>query len=363
MTPRIVLLGIDHRRAPLGIREELSLTGTQAMVALPKLLKGSGAREAFVLSTCNRTEFYFVHEADAPIAFALEMLMVQWPRAQALHKSYLQCVSNEAEAVAHLFRVASGIESQVLGDTHIVAQVKDAHRIADQAGTLGPILDRALTASLRAAKRARTGTAIGRGATSVGGAVLRSMRRAFADLERARVLVLGGGTAGRDIARHMSKAKLGSLAFSTRNPSQAAMFAREFHGTEVAWDDVPRELTTTDVLVAATSARLEVLSRQSVQQFVSGRSEQLLIVDTGVPRNADPAVAELPLVQLLNLDSLAREYEHAMAARREEVPKVEVILAEELVRWQRWRSHTEINQYPYLRNPLHCAVTVGASIG
>ena len=363
MTPRIVLLGIDHRSAPVGIREELSLTGAQAMGVLPELLNGSGAREGFVLSTCNRTEFYFVHEGDTPIAAVLEMLGAQWPKVQAFHKSYLQCVPNEAQAVAHLFRVASGIESQVLGDTHIVAQVKDAHRIADQAGTLGPILDRALTASLRAAKRARTETAIGRGATSVGGAVLRSMRRVFTDLERARVLVLGGGAGGRDIARHMSKVRLGGLSFSTRNPSQAAILAKEFHGTEVAWDNVPRELVTTHVLIAATSARLEVLSRKSIQQFTSGRNEQLLIVDTGVPRNAEPAVAELPLVQLLNLDSLAREHERALAARREEIPKVEAILAEELVRWQRWRRHAAINQYPYLGNQLHCAVTVGASIG
>ena len=363
MTVRIVLLGINQRNAPVEIREEVNLSGAHAMAVLPELSERSGAREAFVLSTCNRTEFYFAHDDDAPIASLREALRTQWPNTRAFEQGYLHCVPHEAKAVSHLFRVASGIESQVLGDTQIVAQIKQAHRIADQAGTLGPILDRARTASLRASKRARTETAIGKGASSVGGAVLRSVRQAFTNLERTRVLVIGGGSAGRDIARHLSKTGLARLAFATRNPSQAAALAREFQGDQVGWNDVAHEMATTHVLITATTARLDLLSKESVQQFASSRSDQMLIVDAGVPRNVDPAVVELPFVQLLNLDSLAREHEHALAARRQEIPKVEAILDEELIRWQRWRAHATVNQCPNLRNQPHCAVAVGASIG
>jgi len=160
-----------------------------------------------------------------------------------------------------------------------------------------------------------------------------------------RVLVLGGGEAGRDIAHHLAKARLAQLAFAARNPEQAQRMAREFQGNAIAWDRVPNQLTSVEVLVAATSARLDILDRDSVQRFTAGRNASLLIVDAGIPRNADPAVAELPRVRLLNLDSLDREQEDALAARRMEVPRVEAILAQELDRWERWwrrRAGSEI---------------------
>jgi glutamyl-tRNA reductase len=239
-------------------------------------------------------------------------------------------------AAWHLFRVAAGIDSQILGDTHIVTQVKQAHRVAAEAGTLGPLLDRTVTESLRAAKRARRETEIGKGAASVGAAVLRSVRRTFPDLSQVRVLVLGGGDAGRDIAYHLAKVRLGSLTFAARNPKQAESMAREFRASTAEWHGLTGQLAGVDVLVAATSARLPILEQEAVRQLTQGRQGQLLIVDAGIPRNADPAVGELAGVQLLNLDALDREHEQALNARRQEVPRVEEILREELARWQRW---------------------------
>jgi len=336
MSQQIVLVGVDYHLAPVEVREELSFTRDQALELLPELVKESGAQEAVLLATCNRTEVYLAYKGESPVASVLGTLRRVRRHARALREDCLRFIELGECAALHLFRVASGIDSQILGDTHIVTQVKESHRTAAEAGTLGPYLDRTVTESLRAGKRARRETEIGKGAASVGAAVLRSVRHAFTDQTGVRVLVLGGGKAGRDIAYHLSKVRLKSLAFAARNPEQARQLAHEFHGCTVAWDRVHNELSATDVLVTAASARLAMLDQHAARGFTEERQRKLLIVDAGIPRNVDPAVAQLPQVQLLNLDALDREQEQALAARRREVPRVEAILAEELERWRRW---------------------------
>ncbi|HSR08892.1 MAG TPA: glutamyl-tRNA reductase, partial [Bryobacteraceae bacterium] len=336
MTPQIVLLGVDHRRAPVEVREELSFTQDQVLALLPELVERSGAQEAFLLATCNRTEFYLAYDGESPVAAVLQILKRLRSQARCLHEDCLRFIETDDRAAGHLFRVTAGIESQLLGDTQIVTQVKQAHRLAVEAGTLGPWLDRTVTESLRAAKRARRETEIGKGAASVGAAVLRSVRHAFADLSQVGVMVLGGGEAGRDIAHHLSKVPLASLTFAARNQEQAASMAREFHGVAANWGEVHNRLPAVDVLIAATSARLAILDEAPLRCVTQNRSRSLLIVDAGIPRNVDPGVAELSHVRLLNLDSLEREQAQALEARRQEIPRVESILAQELERWRRW---------------------------
>lgn len=336
MHVHIVLIGVDYRRAPLEVREELSFTREQTLEILPELIKTEGVQEALLLGTCNRTEFYLAHHGESPVAPVLATLRKTRNHARALHHHCLRFIETEDRAAEHLFRVAAGIDSQILGDTHIVAQIKQAHRSSAEAGTLGLFLDRTVTESLRAAKRARRETQIGKGASSVGAAALRSVRQTFADLNQIRVLVLGGGRAGRDIAYHLSKVSLGGLTFAARNFEQAASMAREFKGRATEWDHVPAELKVADVVVAATPARLPFLSKESILDVTVQRQQPLLIVDAGIPRNADPAVAELPSVNLLNLDGLCQEQAEALARRQFEIPHVEAILTEELRRWRRW---------------------------
>ena len=337
MAHQIVLAGVDYRRAPVEVREELSFNREQALRLLPQLIEIENVSEALLLATCNRTEFYLAYDGHSPVDSLLETLKRTRPHARSLHQDCLRFVESGERAAWHLFCVAAGIDSQILGDTHIVMQVKQAHRIAAEAGTLGPLVDRTVTESLRAAKRARRETAIGKGAVSVGAAVLRSLRRFFPDQAQARVMILGGGDAGRDIACHLSKVRLAGLTFAARNPEQAARMAQEYRGQIVGWEHVPAQLAVIDVLVTATSARLAFLDRDSVERLSRGRGQHLLIVDAGIPRNVDAAVGELPDVRLLNLDSLDREQEQALAARQAEVPRVEAILTEELDRWRQWR--------------------------
>jgi glutamyl-tRNA reductase len=358
MAQQIVLIGVDYRRAPLEVREELSFTREQALELLPQLIHESGAREALLLATCNRTEIYLASAEEATAACVLETLKRVRRGARALHEDCLRFMESGDRVAGHLFRVASGIDSQILGDTHIVTQVKQAHSIAAEAGTLGPVLDRTVTESLRAAKRARRETEIGKGAASVGAAVLRSVRHAFPDPSRVRALVLGGGEAGRDIASHLSKVRMTSLAFAARNRDQADQMAREYHGSAMDWDQVQSRFCVTDVLVTATSARLAFLDRSAVERLTAKRDQPLLMVDAGIPRNVDPAVAELPYVRLLNLDSLVQEQELALAARRREVPCVEAILAQELDRWRRWwQRRSSGHATPAMERPREAPLT------
>lgn len=363
MTPQIVLLGVDHRRAPVEVREELSFTQDQVLAVLPELAERSGALEAFLLATCNRTEIYLAYDGESPVAAVLQILKRLRSQARCLHEDCLRFIETGDHAAGHLFRVTAGIESQLLGDTQIVTQVKQAHRLAVEAGTLGPWLDRTVTESLRAAKRARRETEIGKGAASVGAAVLRSMRHSFADLSQVKVMVLGGGEAGRDIAHHLSKVRLSSLTFAARNPEQAASMAREYHGVAADWSEVHDRLPVMDVLIAATSARLAILDRASLWCVTEDRSRSLLIVDAGIPRNVDPGVAALPHVRLLNLDALEREQAQALESRRQEIPRVESILAQELDRWRRWwlqRSERR-GTISTLGEPAYFAETAAAS--
>lgn len=361
MAQHIVLAGIDYRRAPVEVREELSFAPDQALQALPRLVEIDGVREALLLATCNRTEFYLAYDGPSPVASLLEYLRGLRRSARALHQDCLRFVESGDDAVRHLFRVAAGIDSQILGDTHIVRQVKQAQRLAVEAATLGPLLDRAVTESLRAAKRARRETGIGRGAASVGAAVLRSVRRVFADPARVRVLVLGAGQAGRDIAYHLAKVPFASLTFACRNPDQAAGMAREFHGCAAEWKDVPGQLPAVEVVIAATAARLPFLDRNIVGARSEEHLEPLLIVDAGIPRNADPTVAELPRVHLLNLDALDQEQEQSLEARRREIPRVEAILAEELERWKRWWQRRAPGMRAELGSPPPGPIGIGDS--
>ena len=345
MNVQLSMLGVDYRQASLAVREQLSFTPAEQSALLARIASLPGVSEALLLATCNRTELYLAGPYHDTAALLGAFATFRPQAASACAESFHHCLYGE-EAALHLFHVASGIDSQILGDTNVAAQVKQAHRIAAESGTLGPILDRTVTESLRAAKRARRETAIGRGSASVGAAVLRSIRSRCEALPLARIMVLGGGAAGQEISRHIAKARPASLQFSSRNPEQASEFAKVFRGEVLPWSSLPDSLATVDVVVAATSARLSFLTPEALSGILQRR---LLIIDAGVPRNADSACGTLKNVELVDLDHLESEQSTALAARRRELPQVEALLGEEIARWRRWwwaRYGTPVVQSP-----------------
>jgi glutamyl-tRNA reductase len=341
MASTIALLGVDYRFASLEVREQLSFSSRDQQELLPSLI-GPEVAGALLLSTCNRTELYLSitnsDKREVAIGGALATLQRFRPHAALLCEESIHTMEWDDQAVFHLFRVAAGIDSQIMGDTNIVQQIKQAHQNAAATGTLCTLLDRMVTESLRAGKRARRETAIGRGAASVGAAVLRSVRALFEDLSRVRVLILGGGEACQEVARQISKVRLGDVTFSSRTPEQAIVLARSFGGRTLDWSAVPARLPTMDVIVAATSARLPFLGPAQFEQKRCAQANPLLIVDVGVPRNADPQLGRVEGVRLVDLDGLTREEGEARMRRALEVPRVEAILTDEMHRWRTWRK-------------------------
>ncbi|MFN7922166.1 MAG: hypothetical protein U0Q16_18835 [Bryobacteraceae bacterium] len=343
MTNDLQLLGVDYRFAPIEVREELSFSPAEAAELLRSLFAvtsgGSPGRGGAVVSTCNRTEFYVTGPAETGQSLLTALRSLR-PHARALHEQCYRYSESGPAAALHLFRVAGGLESQIPGDIHILSQVRRAIDTARTAGAANALLELTFRSATRAARRIRRETGFCQGAASVGGAVARTLTARF-PASPARILVLGAGQAGVDIAAHLAKKRLGPLRFASRRPEQAARMCAEFGGAAVAWDQLDSLLSDcgpqgVDAVVAATSGRPGCLETPRLENARrSAGNAPLVIVDAGVPRNVDSSVRLLPGVDLLDLDMLEREQQSVIEARLAHQPAAVAILTAELERWQR----------------------------
>lgn len=330
----LVLLGVDFATAPLAVRESLSYPPDAAVPLLQRSADLPGLREAVVVSTCNRTEFYLAVDpgrtGDAAEGW-LRRLRSERPGARALDPS-CTLLQLEGEAAArHLFRVACGLESSILGDVHIGGQLRQAVALAGAAGTLGPFLGRLFQHAFSAMKSARTGTSIGRGHASLGSAVANLIAGRVP--QHPRIALLGAGVAARDIGRQLAKWRVGRTVVINRTPEKAADLARQIGGDAAGSDDLARELADADVLVAATSAPAPLIRKADLTRAMAARpSRPLLVVDVCVPRNVEPSDA----VTCVTIDDIASARDEALARRQAAVPAVEAMVDDELARWTRW---------------------------
>jgi glutamyl-tRNA reductase len=330
----LVQVGIDHHSAPLAVRERAALPAAGVPALLRAVVAESWAREALVLSTCNRTEAYVVSDdADAP-GLLLAALRRAAPDAPREDEGVWLSRAGDL-AAEHLFRVAAGLESAILGETEVQGQVKEAHRTAQEAQALGPVLDRLVTAALHAGKRARTDTALSRGAVSHGQAAAEVAKSLFGGLKHRRVLVVGAGEMARLAALALSALPGGSFVVANRSPERAARLAAELPDASPAGLDAV-EAHLSEAHVAVFAGGEGALSRAACASAVAKRRDPLLLLDYGVPRCVDPAVTEIPGVFLYDLEALEALTARSLAGRREAVPAVEAILAEELAAFRAW---------------------------
>jgi glutamyl-tRNA reductase len=288
------------------------------------------------LSTCNRTEAYVVTAGDTDIeALCLDVLRnVTDVDELAAADTYFAV---DAYAGAHLMRVASGLDSQVLGEHEILGQVKAAHALARDAGTLGTILDRLFTSALRAAKRVRTETKIGRGAGSVASAGIVLAEKVLGSLSGTRALVIGAGETGTLAARHLAKRGLAELCIANRTPSRAITVAHLVHGRAVAMEDLPQLLGSMDLVICATSARNQVVTAAMVEKALRDRRNRgLVLIDLAMPRNVDPSAANCENVVVYGLDSLNVVVRASLAQRQQEAALAERIVVDEIDELDAW---------------------------
>ena len=296
-----------------------------------------------LLSTCNRTEIYLRHRNEQD-AFQRGLATVFLGRAPEIKEEGRFYVKRGGEAARHLLAVASGLESMVLGEPEILGQVKQAATLAEALGTSGAILRRCARCAASAGRRARAETAIGEGAVSFGYAAVELARSIFTSVERCSVLLLGAGETAVAVARCLVERGARELAVANRSQERAEAFRAS--SPRRGWCRSTRAQTAldgADLVVAATSAPEPILRREDVEAAMRQRKSQpLLIVDLGVPRDVEPAAGELGNVFLHDVDSLEQLIERNLKRRRDEVPKVSQIVDEELERLRIWFDGLEV---------------------
>lgn len=333
----IVVVGISHRTAPIDVRERFALPEGAVSDFLRELLERPEVREAFVVSTCNRIEIVAAGldgSTEALERAALACREALCARGESIDR-YLYMYMG-AGAVNHLFRVASSLDSLVLGEPQILGQLKQAFERARLAGSLGPVLHRTFPRALRTAKRVRNETAIGAGQVSVPTVAVDLARQIFGELPGRQVVLIGSGEMGRTVARLFRDAGA-ELTVFTRRREAAESLAREVRGTGRTVEELPEGLVQADIVVSSTSAPHHVVSEgmlQSVRKARRGRS--LFLIDLAVPRDVEPTVGRLESVFLYNIDDLAHVVEESRTGRLREAQQAERILEEEARGFERW---------------------------
>ena len=334
---RIVLTGLSHRTAPIEAREALSLTGEALPAALETLARRMG--RGVILSTCNRTEVYTLardleHGVHATAAFVEAQFGVAIDRV----RPYLYAHEQD-RAAAHLFRVSSGLDSQIVGEPEILGQVREAFSAATRRRTAGGALAHLFHSAIRTGKRARTETAIGRNALSVSRACVELARRTVGPLACKRALVLGAGEVARLAGTALRDVGVRGITVANRTPANATDLARALGADLAPLDDLAALLAGADVVVTATAAPECLLPAGLVEEAVSRRGgEPLVLLDVAVPRDVAPEAGGLPGVHLFTLDDLRSAAEANRAGREAEIGRAEAIVAEEVERFRAWRE-------------------------
>ncbi len=326
----LLAIGINHQTAPVELRERVAFADHALPAALEGLRELPSVREVVLLSTCNRTELYAVTEDDGR---ALDAWMASHPADAGRHDmaAYLYR-HQDADAVRHLFRVATGLDSLVLGEPQILGQVKQAWAAARSAGTLGGQLDRLFQQAFVAAKRARTDTRIGANPVSVASTAVHLAQATFARLEDAVVLLVGAGETIELVARHLSRVK--RLLVANRTLAHAQDLASRHGGVALPLDELQRHLAEADIVFCATASRDPVIRRAQVEAALSQRRHRpMLLLVLAVPRDVEPAVAELKDAFLYTIDDLERAVEDNRRSRREAAEAAEAIVDLQVARY------------------------------
>ncbi|MBI1953586.1 MAG: glutamyl-tRNA reductase [Candidatus Omnitrophica bacterium] len=330
----IAVLGLNHKTAPVELRERLAFQKERVPEALARLRRELHIPECVILSTCNRVELYaFLPELNGHHHRLKEFLA-------RFHQVEPQALGDrlywhlEPSSIRHLFRVACGLESMVVGESEILGQVREAYQKGVSCGSVGEVFHRLFQTALKTGKAVRSKTRIGQGAVSVSSAAVELARRIFQDLPTKTVLTLGAGAMGEATLQSLKDQGLGRVLVVNRSPEAARQLAAVFGGEAVAWEDLEAAVVRADIVICSTASDRYLLTRRQVQPLVSNRPQRpLFLIDISVPRNLDPAIGDLENVHLYDIDDLE---EIALANRRmrlNETGACTRILEEELERF------------------------------
>ncbi len=325
---KIQLIGLNHKTAPIEIREKISFSSEKLAEALLCLKRYEAIEEDVILSTCNRTEIYAAVRDPGAGSESLWRFIADrtgLSRDQLCRYFYLL---NDKDALGHLFKVAASLDSMIVGETQVFGQVKDAYFQARQANTLGRSLDAVFEEAIRVGKKVRTETRIGKGAVSTTTAAIELAKKIFDSLEGKRVLIIGAGKIGEMTVRNLYSRGVSTVLVANRTFARAQELAGAFGGQAVRFDQIEECMLNADIIISSTSAPHYVVDRQDILALMSRRPrDSLFFIDLGMPRNIDPLVNRIENVYLYNIDDLASVRDANIQERISEARKAEQIIA------------------------------------
>jgi glutamyl-tRNA reductase len=333
---RLFTVGLSHRTAPVDLRESVDFSRGGAGEALAALASRGLSKEMVVLSTCNRAEIYAVAGPEGPDAVARFFAEYhELPLARLTDHLY---VRRGEEAARHLFRVAAGLDSLVVGEPQILGQVKAAYSTASDRGYTSATINRLFHMAFGVGKRVRRETGLSEGAVSVSYAAISLARKIFGDLTGLNVLILGAGGMAKLTGTHLKAQQVRQITIASRTFAAADRLARQLDGHAVAWTDLNAVLSTADIVITATGAVEPVLTRAGVADVMRPRRQRpLFIIDIAVPRDVEPSVGEIEQVFLYNVDDLQAIVQENLSRRSGEIVRAESIVTEEVERFATWR--------------------------
>lgn len=341
----IVVVGLNHKTAPVDLLERLSISDEQSVKALHQLATFEHVLEGALLSTCNRIEAYAVVSKFHGGAQDLRNFFAEFCHVAPEDFADALYTYHDENALRHLFRVAAGIDSMVVGESEILGQVRRAYQRAADEGLVHRVLGAAFRQALRVGKRARTETSIGHNPVSVSSAAVELARRAWphGDLDGRKVAIVGAGKMGRLAAQALAASGAGEVTVVNRTEERGRELAETFGATSRPFEELEDVLRHSDIVICSTTSTQTVIDAPLVERARRGREEDpVFIVDIAVPRDVDPEVADLPGVVLRDIDDLSDVVEGSMGARLGEVGRVEELIADELERFSQWQRSTEI---------------------
>lgn len=334
---QVRVIGLNHNTSPLEVREKLHFSKSSLPAALQRLQRAAKVKEAVILSTCNRVEIYFIPALPEEDSDKIEDFLSCFHHIDKdIFRDSLYEYSN-LEAVAHLFRVVSGINSLVIGENQILSQVKEAYRKAFQTGYTGKILNRLFQTSFEVAKIVRTKTGINRGAISVGSVAVELAEKTLGKLSSRKVMVLGAGEISGLVMKHLISRRIESIIVSNRSFKRAKILAREYAGEAIRFEKYLENIPQVDILISSTSAPHLLVKKKDIVSAMKKRGEKdLFLIDLAIPRDIDPEVRKVRGVFLYNIDHLKQIVDSNFHERKQKLPHVERIIQENVEEFKRW---------------------------
>lgn len=345
----LIVYGTSHKMAPVEIRERMSLSGEEVLELLSQFQNTEGLSECVILSTCNRTEIYAACEDNFDARVIAEKLLKFKTSDISLGEHFY--LMRKLDVAGHLLKVASGLESQVIGENQIQGQVKDAYHVACGFGSTGPYLNKLFHLAFRIGKKVRTDTNLGAGAVSISSAAVELANYVYETISGKKALLIGAGETGEQVAKHLIDRGIASLTIANRTRANAERLAEVYAADVIDYEKIAENFFLKDIVISATAGTEYVLTREMVSPHREGNlSRRVVAIDIAIPRDIDPAIADYENVFVYDMDDLKTVVDKNLEERRRGIPRAEKIIESATGEYEKWmRGQRVVPTIKYLQ--------------